>query len=118
MFETLMYLVLELLAVDGGPSTPGACRVSALYHEVRDDAVEDGVGEIVARAKLGKVGAGFWGVGVVKFDCDGSLDGVSGLDEQYVDEKQTIEVSIAMSVAILLERRPDSLDLYLPVLEP
>jgi len=103
MLQPLVYLILELLAIDGGSSTPGTCRVSALYHEVRDDAVEGGIGIVIACAELDEVGAGFWSMGVVEFDGDGSLDSVSGLDQEFLGEKQTIEVSMAMSVAILLE---------------
>jgi hypothetical protein len=51
-------LVLELLAVDRGTTATSASRVTALDHEVRNDAVEDGAIVVVARGEGREVLAG------------------------------------------------------------
>jgi len=66
-------LVLELGAVDGGSATAGASGVTALDHEVGDDAVEDEVVEVVALREGGEVLAGFGSVVIVEFDGDETL---------------------------------------------
>ena len=48
-------LVLEGPAIDGLPAPSGARRVSALYHELFDDAVEDGAIVVALHAQLCEV---------------------------------------------------------------
>ena len=63
----------ELVAVDGAAAAAGARRVSALYHEGRDDAVKDGVVVVAAFGELGEVVARLRRVGVVELDGDSTL---------------------------------------------
>lgn len=58
MLQARMYLILELLAVDGAAAATGAGGVAGLKHEVWDYAVEDYVVVVAALCERGKVLAG------------------------------------------------------------
>jgi len=58
-------LVLELLAVDRSAAATSASRITALYHKIGDNAMEDGAIVVVARGEGREVLAGLGGVIVV-----------------------------------------------------
>lgn len=74
VLERRVNLVGELFAVDGSAAAAGAGRVSALNHEVGDDAVEDGAVVVAAADEGGEVVAGLGGVRCVEFEGEGALE--------------------------------------------
>lgn len=60
MLEITTDLVFKFLAEDRSAATTGPCGISALYHEVGNDAVEDCAVVVLARRERGKVLAGLW----------------------------------------------------------
>lgn len=67
------YLVFELFSVYRLPSTSRACWITTLDHEVRDNAVEYEVIEVVALGKSREVLARLGSVVIVEFDDNGAL---------------------------------------------
>lgn len=72
VLQVIPNLVLELFTVDAGAAPSRTGRIAALDHEVRDDAVEDGVVVVVARCQGAEVLAGFRCVGGIKLDDYGA----------------------------------------------
>ena len=70
-------LVGELVAVDGRSTSTCAGGITALNHEGWNNAVEYDVVVVAASSESREVAAGFGGVVVVEFDCDGALRSVS-----------------------------------------
>ena len=61
MFQTLMYFVLEFLAVNRCAATAGAGGVAGLKHEIGNYAVEEDVIVVAAAGELGEVFTGLQG---------------------------------------------------------
>lgn len=55
MLQSRMNLVLELFAVDRAASATGSSGIASLYHEVRDDAMEDDVVVVASLSESRKV---------------------------------------------------------------
>jgi hypothetical protein len=73
MLERGVDLVVEFVAVDGASAPASASGIASLDHEVGDDTVKYYAVVVATLREGGKVLAGFGGVIVIEFDCDGAL---------------------------------------------
>lgn len=74
MLEGRVDLVGELVTVDGCAASSSASRITALDHEVGNDAVEDGAVVVAAADERREVVARLGRVGRVELEGEGALE--------------------------------------------